>query len=402
MSNIDDYTYELISAYIDGEVSADEQARVEQLLSGSDECRQLCDELLAIRGNLQLLPSYKIGDGFHDRIVALIEESAGTPPVATLSAPRPAATTPETHPRRLVVGAVSLIVTVAAVVALMFHLASRSADDLAQPPADATPHDVAPGPNVPGESAVAENTPGEKALPQSPDPLETPEIDGTETQFVSLNPAFAKREFMALMVELIVAPEAVKDEIVQRALTNHGVAFANDIDVDEELGESILSHRMLKKNNAEEKEPLDGESVQLTYVETTCGQADAVIRQFWRGDHRIKRVRFDLAIVPDEYTMFQQMHAAKMTDIAGAAVPRSEDNPGPITSLARRLVVDEILQSQLIRNLGSLALLSYSSLPAQEARPTPPRHAEVPIEIAKQEEMKNKPCAILILVRYAN
>ncbi len=38
---------ELFSAYVDGELTADEQARVEQLLAASPEARQLLEELRA-------------------------------------------------------------------------------------------------------------------------------------------------------------------------------------------------------------------------------------------------------------------------------------------------------------------------------------------------------------------
>src|SRR5690242_3794682 len=47
---------ELLSAYLDGEVTADERARVEAWLAGSAELRQLRDELLAMRSELQALP----------------------------------------------------------------------------------------------------------------------------------------------------------------------------------------------------------------------------------------------------------------------------------------------------------------------------------------------------------
>jgi hypothetical protein len=51
---------ELLSAYLDGEVTADERARVEAWLTESAELRQLRDELLAMRSELQALPKHTL------------------------------------------------------------------------------------------------------------------------------------------------------------------------------------------------------------------------------------------------------------------------------------------------------------------------------------------------------
>ena len=45
-----DYLSELLSAYLDGEVTAEERALVEQQLAENTEFRQLHDELMALRG----------------------------------------------------------------------------------------------------------------------------------------------------------------------------------------------------------------------------------------------------------------------------------------------------------------------------------------------------------------
>ncbi len=51
---------ELISAYVDGELSAEERARVEQWLAESAELRQLADELRALRSSMQALPRHQL------------------------------------------------------------------------------------------------------------------------------------------------------------------------------------------------------------------------------------------------------------------------------------------------------------------------------------------------------
>ena len=50
------FSDELISAYLDGELTAQEQARVEQELRENAELRRMCDELRALRFTLQSMP----------------------------------------------------------------------------------------------------------------------------------------------------------------------------------------------------------------------------------------------------------------------------------------------------------------------------------------------------------
>jgi len=60
---------ELLSGYLDGELSAAEQALVEQRLATSEADRQLLDELRSLRGDLATLPGVNVDSGFADRVV---------------------------------------------------------------------------------------------------------------------------------------------------------------------------------------------------------------------------------------------------------------------------------------------------------------------------------------------
>ncbi len=64
---------ELFSAYLDGELTAEEQARVEQLLATSPEARQLVDELRALSTTLQNLPAYPLGEDLSGRVLRQAE-----------------------------------------------------------------------------------------------------------------------------------------------------------------------------------------------------------------------------------------------------------------------------------------------------------------------------------------
>jgi len=76
---------ELISAYLDGELSGEELLRAERMLEERPECRQLVEELRAIGGGLRGLPRHKLDDDFADRVLRRAERemlSAVSPVIA--------------------------------------------------------------------------------------------------------------------------------------------------------------------------------------------------------------------------------------------------------------------------------------------------------------------------------
>ena len=73
---------ERISAYLDGELSADEAQSVELLLEGRDDLRQLHDELLAVRARLKALYRHRLDADFSAHVLRKAER-------AVLSRPAP-------------------------------------------------------------------------------------------------------------------------------------------------------------------------------------------------------------------------------------------------------------------------------------------------------------------------
>ena len=62
---------ELLSAYLDGELTASEQADVEQLLAQSAAARQLVDELRALSATLQSLPAHKLEEDLSQEVLQI-------------------------------------------------------------------------------------------------------------------------------------------------------------------------------------------------------------------------------------------------------------------------------------------------------------------------------------------
>ncbi|MEX0641776.1 MAG: zf-HC2 domain-containing protein [Pirellulales bacterium] len=83
---------ELISAYLDDELSAEERARVERMLAEDAELRQTVDDLRALRASLQSLPRHRLDSSFSERVLreaerAMLASPEGQWPSAT-STPR--------------------------------------------------------------------------------------------------------------------------------------------------------------------------------------------------------------------------------------------------------------------------------------------------------------------------
>src|SRR5260221_6950193 len=67
----------LISAYLDGELTADEQLRVEQILATNADARQLVEELRALRAGLQNLPQHKLEPDFAQQVLERVARDTG-------------------------------------------------------------------------------------------------------------------------------------------------------------------------------------------------------------------------------------------------------------------------------------------------------------------------------------
>ncbi|MCU0981106.1 MAG: zf-HC2 domain-containing protein [Pirellulaceae bacterium] len=76
MTGRDDFADELLSAYLDGEVSSEERAQIAQRLAGSAEYRNELEALKALQAALQDLPRYRLPAEVHQRIMRDIQRLA--------------------------------------------------------------------------------------------------------------------------------------------------------------------------------------------------------------------------------------------------------------------------------------------------------------------------------------
>ncbi len=82
---------ERISAYLDGELPADQQTRFEEELSRSGDLRQLVEELRAVRESMQALPQHRLEHDFAERVLRRAERLMLTgQPIRAAADPQPA------------------------------------------------------------------------------------------------------------------------------------------------------------------------------------------------------------------------------------------------------------------------------------------------------------------------
>ncbi len=129
------FSDELISAYLDGELTAEEQTLVEKQLRGDAELRRMCDELRALRFTLQSLPAADPAEDLADRVLRQAERrmltgeesvAQSTPTTCTPAVPAISETGPARRHWRLVAGAVA---SLAALLLLALWLPGQLAED---------------------------------------------------------------------------------------------------------------------------------------------------------------------------------------------------------------------------------------------------------------------------------
>ena len=78
---------ELLSAYLDGELTAQEQAQIERLLAESAEARQLLEELRLLSQSLQRLPVHKLKEDLAAKVLQEAQRREAESPAAAASPP---------------------------------------------------------------------------------------------------------------------------------------------------------------------------------------------------------------------------------------------------------------------------------------------------------------------------
>jgi hypothetical protein len=253
---------ELFSAYLDGELTAAQQAEVEQLLAQNAAARQLMDELRALSATLQSLPAHRLPEDLSQQVLRVVERraqglgirdsrlerdgpaatSGSEPPIPNPQAPRPNPPPPATlHPSRLrqILKPRNLrwpAIAVAAAIMIMVMNADRlppgkgdrDGPRVAMAPKDASlAEESTIGPAVGAENDASRRF-REEVLREEPAGVEEKKIDrlGEAVRVVVGAPAAAPAAIMAKPSETApVSPPAGPPPLVAKAMDAPGVGF---------------------------------------------------------------------------------------------------------------------------------------------------------------------------------
>lgn len=324
---------ELLSAYLDGELTADEQAEVERLLAADPAARQLLDELRALSVALQTLPREELGEDLSEKVIraagrrVLLE---GTPEPDDQNAAVPLSRTilGRVFNTRTVTYA-SITAALAAVIMLVDPGRNRApTDKLGKEVAVATPkleelqldrheqdgqglpptvqstrNSVAESPIVlemdrgPVMRATPEpkaDTYAAKSLKASPRPVDesfgisaAPDFNDHQGGFALAKKGRPRSGEEMLVVHCDVTPEAFANNDFDKLLTSNGIVRRRQFNAitappaapasDERLKEKRTTGKELGAGATPAPSPLDSENVNLVYAEGTPEQIEATL-----------------------------------------------------------------------------------------------------------------------------
>jgi len=222
---------ELLSAYVDGEVSPEERQQVERSLAGSAACRSQVEEFRTLGDELRGLSAFHLDASFADRVMRRIEieaEAGKTAEVSPEAVVEPARRSEPATVRSGWSGFVGTALAVAAAVVLMVTL---------------------------------------RPAPTPPTPLQSP-LTLIDRKL---------RERLVLVYEVTVTPQGVDSGAFFQLLKRHGIQVLDTVPVSERERRSLLSCRFLK-----DAQPLDAgaaggmDEIRLYLVYCSAQQADAM------------------------------------------------------------------------------------------------------------------------------
>jgi anti-sigma factor RsiW len=374
MNEPDKATHELLSAYLDGELSCDEQARVEHLLSADESQQAVLEGLRSVQGEMRQLPHHQLDDQFAIRVLDAARAADAGPPAA-----RPVE-------RRDWAGPLAAAVVFAAAAVLL-------ASFLLFAPTDRQPNGLAPTKSVAQNDAAT--TASESRRSSAVTPLDqadatTPpvEVPATSTASVEADPHHADPSVARPPIDKIATPDepagnvssdqgrnmaAVPDpengsslptdasapttrlgpgrmsqkillvmdvsltesgaesSRFERLLRNTGVAFDASIRVEKDLEDSLLASRYFQPADAPPEASSPAPPVSVVYVVSSGGAIDLLWRRMVNDEEHFAKVGLDLAIWPNDKDVFAQLR--KLGEIATLNADARE----PASAVAHRL-----------------------------------------------------------------
>ncbi len=393
MNQRDDYGSELISAFLDGELSPDECARVEQLVASSPEHLRMLQDLQAVTRGMQQLPGYHLENDFSQRVIALARQTSDSDPEIAANrefadAPVPAATAVWHWPAVL---GVSAVAAAASLLALIIWSSGTGSIDrsetarIAQTPetsvatpdetttardargdttsgpdradsgrlaqsdlSNPTPSDarsaqdgvavsdaVSPvSPTMPADSVASDNALSSApaivaadaaaavSMSADPHPSDLPVADESDRLVRELAKGlpFSGKQQLLLVIDVTLTPQGAQHSAFENALVAHHVAVEDTVPIDPALEEALLRSRFFDPiKTPPGAEAAAHSDLGLVYVLAQAGHVDQIWRTIQSNGGEFAAVSFDMALMPADMLLFQQLRQAVPHPLAGAA-----------------------------------------------------------------------------------
>ncbi len=340
----DERIRELISAYLDYELSPDERAYVERQLARDSELRDYHRELMGVRQSLKSLPHYEAPPGAHSAIMERIA-AATARPLANDSAERAGA-----RSRRLRYVGWLVVAAAAAGLAVVLMPPTRQpeapeivehqpsgapvAPELANRPGTDPRGELRPD-KVNDPDRLASNQPGENGGSAR---IATNSGGGSDSRMASVDrtpthpgaaPASpptspqspgglvdaATIPFTAMVVDVVLTPRGIQEKMFDMALQRIDIPWKNAIQVDTRLERALLAQRAFGALGAQDlpfapPEPAPNEDYfNLVFVVARGRQFDGLIQELYdrRAAGDVAAVQLDFAMGSSESALFVQM-----------------------------------------------------------------------------------------------
>lgn len=305
---------ELVSAYLDGEVTSEERVLVESAMSQSAELRQLYQDLQSLQLDLRSLPRHQLGTDFAQRITDRIGREAVQP------AARVTPSRQRTNWRR-VQAAVAMAVSIAAVLLIALLVNSRSGSKVA--PKDAGAQGVVISTEK-GAGQPSKVEPVEPGLPSALPSVEPNRLPADSTRLVGTD----EMPKLVLVLDLTITPEGQKIGVFEDALKKAGIRINPDIVVDERMEKQLLANRFIEDVEKSDRAPRKGrdasspDEVEMHYIVGPGMKVDAALQDLkHRPTKYVARSTYNLVMQPAEMEMFKLLHSAAR--VAGGPKPEA-------------------------------------------------------------------------------
>lgn len=274
---------ELLSAYLDNEVTDEERAQVEQALVDSAEARMSLASLRQIQASLRSVPRLTLPADFQERVIREAERRGARRAVAT--------TVRSVRATQWIrVAAVATTIAAALVVGVVIAI-SRQAPEIVEVPAPApSSRDVARDetPAVPDGVAQPDTPPASDVVHDNP-PLPD-ETVVAEAQGRPLPP-------LIMVFDLAITKQGQRQDVFEQTLKQAGIAFdprQEGVVVEEKLRKPLLDTRYLVDTAPLGKGNEQFDIIDMLYLQGTGVQIDEIFSKL--RSHQEARLFLDLAL----------------------------------------------------------------------------------------------------------